>query len=107
VLEDGGRFHVRRYRRGDHVKEFREKTAAMIYRGVFDGRTYEPGDNVTWGGNLWICIGTTSLKPDFTAESAKYWTLAVKEGRRGKDGKDGKDGAEGKQGPPGRDGQKW
>jgi hypothetical protein len=56
-----------------------------IYRGVFvEGRTYERGDGVTYGGSEWHCNETTTTKPG----ESKHWTLKVKRGRDGKDGRD-------------------
>ena len=87
--------------RGDCVKEIgTARFAADIYRGVWaDGRTYEPGDGVTWAGSEWHCHTPTATKP---GEGSKAWTLKVK---RGRDGKDGKDGPPGPSGAPGRDWQ--
>lgn len=101
TIEDGGRVQVRRYGSGERVKEFRHKTAVIIYRGVFvEGRKYEPGDTVTWGGSLWHCNSETGEKP---GETSKAWTLATKRGRDGKDGKDGDRGPPGAEGKAGRD----
>lgn len=101
TIEAGGRMQVRRYGSGERVKEFRHKTAVIIYRGVFaEGRKYEPGDTVTWGGSLWHCNSETGEKP---GETSKSWTLATKRGRDGKDGKDGDRGPPGAEGKAGRD----
>jgi hypothetical protein len=57
-----------------------------LYRGVYvDGKTYDRGDGVTWGGSEWHCNETTTSKP---GEGSKAWTLKVKRGRDGKDGRD-------------------
>ncbi len=66
--------------RGSEEKRFEFKIAIPLYRGVFkDGETYEKGDMVTWGGDLWHCNDeTTSEKP---LEGMKTWQLAVKKGR--------------------------
>jgi hypothetical protein len=86
---------------GDAVKEIGTAHFALdIYRGIWvEGRTYEPGDGVTWAGSEWQCHVTTTTKP---GEGSKAWTLKVK---RGRDGKDGKDGPPGPAGPAGRDWQ--
>lgn len=86
---------------GDRVKEIgTARFAVDLYRGVWaEGRTYEPGDSVTWAGSEWHCLATTTTKP---GEGSKAWTLKVK---RGRDGKDGQNGASGPPGPPGRDWQ--
>lgn len=58
----------------------------QIQRGVYvDGKSYEPGDVVTWGGSQWHANEPTSMKP---GDGAKAWTLIVKRGRDGRDGKD-------------------
>lgn len=81
-LADDGRTIVRRYRRGDEVKEFRHSVAVVLDRGVYKtGEEYSPGDAVTWAGSLWIAQEKTSEKPD----SGQGWRLAVKRGRDGKD----------------------
>jgi hypothetical protein len=87
--------------RGDVVKEIGTASFALdIYRGVWlEGKTYEPGDGVTWAGSEWHCQAATTTKP---GDGSKAWTLKVK---RGRDGKDGKDGAPGPTGPMGRDWQ--
>jgi len=57
-----------------------------IYRGVYiEGKTYDRGDGVTWGGSEWHCNETTTTKP---GDGSKAWTLKVKRGRDGKDGRD-------------------
>lgn len=57
-----------------------------LYRGVWtEGKSYAPGDRVTWGGSEWHCNEPTMSKP---GEGLKAWTLCVKRGRDGKDGKD-------------------
>lgn len=81
-LADDGRTIVRRYRRGDEVKEFRHSMAVVLDRGVYKaGQEYEPGDAVTFGGSLWIAQAKTTEKP----EGGDAWRLAVKKGRDGKD----------------------
>lgn len=55
----------------------------MIYRGVYkQGSAYEKGDTVTWGGSLWHCNQSTTIKPDDSEN--KHWTLAAKRGRDAK-----------------------
>jgi hypothetical protein len=72
--------------RGDRVKEIgTARFAVALYRGVWtEGRTYEPGDSVTWAGSEWHCQAPTATKP---GDGSKTWTLKVKRGRDGKDGK--------------------
>ncbi len=61
-----------------------------LYRGVYiDGKAYEPGDEVTWGGSVWHANkSTVNERP---GEGSRSWTLKVKRGRDGKDGLNGKD----------------
>lgn len=81
-LADDGRTIVRRYARGDQVKEFRHSLAVVLDRGVYKaGGIYEAGDGVTWAGSFWIAQEKTTEKPD----SGQGWRLAVKRGRDGKD----------------------
>jgi integrin beta 3 len=59
------------------------KLPTPLHRGVFrDGTTYERGDFVQWGGNLWHANETTTEKP---LEGCKSWALAARRGRDGKD----------------------
>jgi hypothetical protein len=82
-LADDGRTIIRRYSRGDEVKEFRHALPVMIYRGIYKaGQAYAVGDTVTFGGSLWIAEDDTDEKPD----GGKGWRLAAKRGRDGKDG---------------------
>jgi len=73
--------------RGLQVKELGTLTfPVQIYRGVYiEGKTYDRGDGVTWGGSEWHCNETTASKP---GDGSKAWTLKVKRGRDGKDGRD-------------------
>jgi hypothetical protein len=73
--------------RGLQVKELGTLTfPVQIYRGVYvEGKTYDKGDGVTYGGSEWHCNETTTTKP---GDGSKSWTLKVKRGRDGKDGKD-------------------
>ncbi len=85
VIGDDERTITHRYRSGDRVKEFVYKTSTEIYRGVYvEGKTYDRGDVVTWGGSSWHCNETTTSKPG----DSKAWQLQVKKGRDGKDGLD-------------------
>lgn len=92
VLKDDGRTVELAFEDGE--KRFIRELAlpTMIYRGIYqEGREYERGDTVTFGGSLWHCngggqpgewAGTTTEKP---GDGAKAWTLAAKRGRDGKD----------------------
>lgn len=110
---DGERKFVFRLARDDQPpKEWSFTVVAQIYRGVYEeGRAYDPGDTVTWGGSLWHCNEPTTDKPKANLTA---WTLAVKCGRDGRDGKPGEKGERGPEGRPGRDltqlghdGSKW
>lgn len=82
VLDDDRTIELK-FASGDEERVASFKWPTMIYRQVFrQGEEYEPGDVVTWGGNLWHCNEKTSEKPD-----QGPWTLAAKKGRDGKDAK--------------------
>jgi collagen type III alpha len=100
---DGDRTIVRRYRRGDEVKEFRHTFPILLDRGVYaDEKAYERGDGVTYGGSFWIAQGETKgIRPGLATEASRVWRLAVKVGRDGKPGAPGKDGKDGKDVRPG------
>lgn len=73
--------------RGMQTKEHGSFTIpAEIWRGVYlEGKSYDRGDCVTWGGSEWHANETTTTKP---GDGSKAWTLKVKRGRDGKDGRD-------------------
>lgn len=84
-LADDGRTIIRRYMRGDEVKEFRHTFPVVIDRGVYKAeQEYTAGDGVTWAGSFWIAQKDTSEKPGVD----DGWRLAVKSGRAGRDGRD-------------------
>lgn len=86
VLHDGERTVTFRFQNGHKVKDFQVVFPVQIYREVYtEGKTYERGDSVTWGGSEWYCHEPTLTKP---GDGSKAWTLKVKRGRDGKDGKD-------------------
>lgn len=70
-------------KRLDAVVEQRVKDAIAAlpiptYRGVYvSGRSYAPGDLVSWGGSAYHCDEATTEKPD----SGKGWSLFAKKGR--------------------------
>ncbi len=81
-LRDGGRVFVRRYRRGDEVKEFEHKTVMPVYRLIWQAeREYEPGDQVTWRGSIWTSLENTKSKP---GDGNPAWILSVKCGADGR-----------------------
>jgi integrin beta 3 len=87
LLQDDERSFTVKAIRGDRVKDIGTlRFPVQIQRGVYiEGKSYEPGDMVTWAGSSWHCNEPTSSKP---GEGTKAWTLTVKRGRDGKDGKD-------------------
>ena len=61
--------------------ELQVRTFADVYQGVYEnGRTYERGQLVTWGGSLWLSEREAKTKPGESAE----WKLVVKRGADGK-----------------------
>lgn len=86
VLHDGERNFTVQFSRGDQIKAFPFTIPFVIYRDLWtEGKSYEKGDAVTFGGCMWVAKDATTAKPDFTPLAAKYWRLAIKEGRKGKD----------------------
>lgn len=67
--------------RGDIKREFKLHLPGFIDRNVYqEGKAYEVGDGVTFGGSFWIAQRDTNAKPS-TDDS---WRLAVKKGRDGR-----------------------
>jgi hypothetical protein len=59
--------------------------AGLTYQGVYvEGKSYDVGELVTWGGSMWHANELTETKP---GDGSKAWTLTCKRGRDGKDGK--------------------
>jgi Collagen triple helix repeat (20 copies) len=78
MTPDGGR--TLRWIIGDAVHE--TKTAMVIDAGIWkEGKTYLPGDGVSFGGSFFIAQTETSAKPG----KSDHWRLAVKRGNDGKD----------------------
>jgi hypothetical protein len=85
VLHDGERGFTFQFTRGAEVKSFAFTIPCLIYKGVYaEGTTYDVGDSVTFGGNIFTAKATTTQKPDFTPAAVKAWTLSVKAGRDGR-----------------------
>lgn len=98
VAYDGERSFTLRWTAGDRVVERSFTVPVVLDRGVFTaGKSYVPGDAVSYQGSVWIAQGETGDQPGTT----KSWRLAVKHGR---DGRNGKDGDRGPEGPAGRNG---
>ncbi|KEZ13542.1 Collagen triple helix repeat (20 copies) [Sphingobium yanoikuyae] len=82
LMEDGRTLRMS-FTKGDTEYAFQIPFPVVIDRGVFaDGKSYEEGDGVTWGGSFWIAQRATGSKPD---SDGSGWRLAVKRGRDGKD----------------------
>jgi integrin beta 3 len=82
LMEDGRTLRFS-FDKGDTEYAFQIPFPVMIYRGVWqEGRAYEEGDTVTWGGSLWCAKASTTGKPD-----GGDFTLCAKKGRDGKDAK--------------------
>ena len=83
ALNEDGRTVEMTFTSGERVEQRTLAMPTMIWRGVFSqGRTYEVGDVVTWGGSAWACVERSEERP---GEGAAGWRLAVKKGDRGKD----------------------
>lgn len=81
VEHDGARTFTLRFARGEIVKEFAFKLPIVLDAGVWrEGKGYEAGDGVTWGGNYWIARRDTTDKP----ETSDAWRLSVKKGQNAK-----------------------
>lgn len=80
--DDGHRSFAIKFIRGDSVKEFKFRLPHVLDAGFYqEGKAYEAGDGVTFGGSYWIAKADTTDKPAVGSES---WRLAVKKGRDGK-----------------------
>ena len=81
---------------GETVKSFDKVFPVPIDRGPFsEGREYERGDEVTFGGQTFIATRDSPVgKPGEVSD----WRLRS---RKGRDGRDGKDGTPGERGPAG------
>lgn len=101
--------------RGEHVKSWTVPVPMTLYRDVWlEGKTYQAGDVVTWGGAMWVAKEATSAKPGLPTVESRAWKLCVKAGRDGKVGPAGPKGADGRDGLAGKDltqmdfeGRKW
>lgn len=58
-------------------------TGPLVYRGVWEpGLNYQPGENVTFDGSLWVALSPTQgHRPGDPAPNEKRWQLAVKRGQ--------------------------
>jgi hypothetical protein len=69
------------------AKSVTRKASWLLDRGIYSaGKSYDRGDTVSWGGNLWIAqVDGTKTMP---AEAEPEWRLAVRKGRDGRNGID-------------------
>jgi Collagen triple helix repeat (20 copies) len=96
---------------GERVKQMQITLPIPIDRGQYKaGMTYQRGDEVTFGGQVFRATKDTEDKPS----GSKDWRVSTNRGRDGRDGKDGERGPPGPEGRPGRDltqmgpdGSKW
>lgn len=90
MVYDGERTYTLTFKRGPVVKTFDLRFPVPLYRDLWtDGKSYEVGDVVTWGGSMWIATKDTSAKPDLATAGSRAWKLCVKRGREGKQGAKG------------------
>jgi Collagen triple helix repeat (20 copies) len=96
-MQPDGRTILLKFASGDVVETHELVFSVPLDRGVWREGAYQKGDEVSFGGSLFIAQEDTSDKP----ETSKAWRLAVK---RGRDGRDGKHGERGPIGPRGEKG---
>lgn len=86
-------------------EQHREKLLPVpVYVGIWtEGKTYQPGQSVTWDRSTWIAKTATDAKPGLNTDASRAWQMSV---RKGTDGKPGKDGAPGERGPKGETGDR-
>jgi hypothetical protein len=83
---DGDRTLALKFVRGDTKKTFPIVLPFQRYQGLYQqGKAYDVGDTVTYGGHLWHCREETVTPP---GDASKVWQMAVRKGRDGKDGRD-------------------
>jgi len=80
----------------------------VLYRGIWEeGKAYEAGDQVTWGGSSWTAKEDTSAKPGLSTPESRAWVMSVRRGSDGREGKPGPPGPQGMQGVKGIDGRHY
>ena len=84
IIEDDGKQSITiKFIRGDTTIERKVTFPVLVYCGVYEeGKEYQKGNCVTWGGSLYHCNEMTVEKP---GSGSKDWTLAVKRGADGRD----------------------
>jgi len=76
---DGDRTLVLRWRRGELVKSLPVELPLPVYQGAYSsGRSYRPGDVVSYDGSAWHCEIMTTSRP---GDASRAWQLMVKHGR--------------------------
>jgi hypothetical protein len=109
VDHDGERTITIKFQQGDRVKAFPFKLPIPIHRDLYDAaKSYETGDEVTWGGSCWRARGLAkNVEPGTGApESKRLWILTSMRGRQGKAGIKGDMGDRGPRGEMGPQGQR-
>jgi hypothetical protein len=87
VVHDGERTVTFTFTKGERQKTFPIVFDVPLFRGVFtEGKSYDSGDLVQFGGNMYYAQRQTAQKPAENGEGAKDWKLAVRRGREGKEG---------------------
>lgn len=83
---DGDRTVLLKFARGTKAKSWPLVFPFQKYQGVYQqGKSYDMGDTVSWGSQLWHCNESTVTPP---GDGSKFWQLCVRKGRDGKDGRD-------------------
>ncbi|MGB1215876.1 MAG: hypothetical protein ACPG4X_21080 [Pikeienuella sp.] len=83
IVHDGEREFTLRFQRGAKIVEKTLTIPAMLDRGVFsEGKQYDQGDVVSFGGSMWVAQKGTDERPG----TGDGWRLSVKKGRDGKNG---------------------
>jgi hypothetical protein len=79
---DGRRGFSFKFMQGERVKTFDFVAPLVLDAGFYqEGKSYEAGDGVTFGGSYWIAKTETTQKPGVASED---WRLCAKKGRDGK-----------------------
>lgn len=77
---DGERTITLEFSRGPLRKEIPIKPPIPLYRGAWQARAYERGDEVSYRGAVWIAIRDTDERP----EASDAWKLCNQRGRAGR-----------------------
>lgn len=108
VAFDGERTFTLTFTKGERVKTFPFRVPTVIYRDIYaEGKAYEAGDVVTWGGSAWIATADVSVMPGLKTPESLKWRCMVQKGREGRQGQKGDPGERGPKGDKGETGGKW